>query len=115
MPGTRNNGTNPLIVPTLDLDALLAEASLEPRPVKLMGKTYHVRRDLTGTQVTEYWKLVREGKDVDALAMIVTAPVMLNKILEKLPREHMLIVVREIMQAAGLVDMVGDVGEARAS
>lgn len=115
MPGTRNNGTNPLGVPTLDLDALLSEASLEPRPIKLMGKVYQVRRDLTGAEVAEYWKLVREGKDVDALSMIVSAPVMLNKVLEKLPREHMLIAVREIMQAAGLVDMVGDAGESKAS
>lgn len=104
-PTARANGA------TLDLDAILAARELKPQTVKLGGKNYTIRRDLTGPQVRQYWDLVKDGKDVDALALICNAPVALNRALEKLPREHMEIAVREIMQAAGIVTARGDAGE----
>lgn len=110
MPGTRNN-VNPLVRPELDLDALLSQHSLDPKPIRLGGKTYQIRRDLTGVEVTEYWKLVRDGKDVEALGLIASAPAMLNKALERLPYEHMKLALQKIMEAAGLVIAGGDSGE----
>lgn len=96
----------------IDLDALLASRSLDPVPVKLGGKTYMVRRDLTGTEAAQYYTLINEGKDVDALALLVSnAPVMLNKALEKLPRQHMILVVQKMMEAAGLLAAGGSEGE----
>lgn len=98
----------------LDLDALIAARSLDPVPVKLGGKTYMVRTDLTGTEAAKFFKLSNEGKDVDALKMIVpSAAVDLNKVLEKLPRTHMIMVVQKLIQAAGLVGSTE--GESKAS
>jgi hypothetical protein len=108
MQGTHNNSTNGT---PLDLDAQLAEIELKPRKVRLGGKDYTIRRDLSGLQVKQYWALVEEGKDVDALAMICTAPVMLNRALENLPHEHMKAAIREIMKAAGVVNTRGESGE----
>lgn len=89
----------------LDLDALLAGRLLKPKPVKLLGHTYQVRTDLTGAQVTEYFKLVNDGEEVEALTLLVgrTGAKKLDAALKKLPREHMNLVVREIMIAAGIV------------
>jgi hypothetical protein len=100
----------------LDLDQLLAERELTPVPVKLGGKNYMVRRDLTSAEVAEFYKLCNEGKDVDALAVLVAnAPVMLNKALEKLPRQHMILVLQKMMEAAGLIPKGGNEGESKAS
>lgn len=114
MQGTQNNNVTKL--PTagvLDLDELLATRTLEPASVKLGGKVYKVRRDLTSNEVTEFYKLAGDGKDVDALAILVTsAPVMLNKTLERLPSAHMKLVLKKMMQAAGLIEAEdGDTGE----
>src|SRR5688500_14568144 len=90
----------------LDLDSLLAGRLLKPKPVKLKGYTYQVRTDLTGPQVAEYFKLVNNGEDVQALTMLVGAASAkkLNAVLEALPREHMNLAVQEIMLAAGVVN-----------
>lgn len=104
------------VTQVVDLDALLATRELTPVPVKLGGKTYMVRRDLTGTEAAEFFKLSQDGKDVDALAILVTnAPVMLNKTLEKLPRQHMVLVVQKMMEAAGLIPAGSTEGESQAS
>lgn len=90
----------------LDLDALLAKRSLEPKPVKLGGYTYKVRTDLTGEQVAKYFKLVNEGESLAALTLLVgaTAAKKLYAALDKLPRGHMNLVVQEFMVAAGIVN-----------
>src|SRR5687767_9844968 len=89
----------------LDLDALLATRLLKPKPVKLQGHTYQVRTDLTGDQVVEYFKLADAKEDVKALTILVgsASAKKLNSVLQKLPREHMNLVVREFMVAAGIV------------
>lgn len=115
MPGTRNN---PLAVDALDLDALLAERSLDPKPVKLKGKTYMVRRDLTGQEVADYFKLVRasEDRDVEALSILVgDEAVGLNEALNALPQQHMQLAVQKVMAVAGLITEGSDEGESQAS
>jgi hypothetical protein len=119
MPGTQNN-TAALAQDTLDLDALLAKRVLAPKPVKLAGKTYMVRTDLTGAEVTKYFELANEKKDVEGLALLLVGgkgAKEINALLEKLPREHMNIVVRELMVAAQIVIGTSEagVGESKAS
>lgn len=103
-----------------DLDALLAAKSLLPQPVKLGGSTYNVRTDLTGAEITEYFKLANSGKDVEGLALLVgTVPARkLNAYLEKLPQAHMVLAVNELMAIAGVVNGVPQAqpeGESQAS
>src|SRR5687768_3167017 len=105
MPGTRNN-TKPTEGTLLDLDALMAKRVLAPKPVKLVGETYHVRTDLTGAEVTEYFRLANAKKDVEAIALLLVngeGAAEINAVLETLPREHMNLVVQELMVAAGVV------------
>lgn len=107
MPGTRNNITP--IENILDLDALLAKRVLAPKPVKLAGKTYMVRTDLTGSEVGRYFQLANDKKDVEALALLLVdgkGAKEINALLETLPRDHMNIVVRELMVAAQIVNGV---------
>lgn len=103
----------------IDLDALLATRMLEPKPVKLGGYTYSVRTDLTGAEVTKYFALASEKKDVEGLTLLVGRDAKkLNAALEKLPHAHMVLVVQEFMVAAGIVNGVSQAdsaGESQAS
>lgn len=104
----------------IDLDALLATRMLEPKPVKLDGYTYSVRTNLTGAEVTKYFALANEKKDVEGLTLLVGArdAKKLNAVLEKLPHAHMVLVVQEFMVAAGIVNGVSQAdsaGESQAS
>jgi hypothetical protein len=119
MPGTQNNA-NPLVQSTLDLDALLASRVLSPKPVKLAGKTYMVRTDLTGAETAKYFKLANDKKDVEAIALLLVdgqGAKEINALLDKLPREHMNIVLRELMLAAQVAvgTSEADSGESKAS
>lgn len=88
-----------------DLDALLADRALEPRKVKLGGRTFSVRRDLTGEEVLRYWSLARQRKDIEALAIMVgdDDAVELNQIIDPLPMAKMQVVLGKIMRLAGLL------------
>lgn len=106
MQGTPNSKLAAVSDTVMDLDELLASRSLDPVPIRLGGKVYKVRRDLTSKEVAEFYKLAGEGNDVDALAILVkTAPVMLNTALEKLPKVHMTMVLKKMMQAAELIPL----------
>lgn len=114
MAGALSNGQ--LVVDAFDLDLELDALDLSPQPVKLAGVTYMVRRDLTGREIVKYWELARKQKDVEALAMLVgDDAVALNKVLEGLPQQKMQVVVKRIMQKAGLLTADGDQGEVKAS
>jgi hypothetical protein len=108
-PKNETNG-HPLTGSLVDLDALFAEQSLDPVPVKLRDKTYLVRRDLTGNEVAECFRLINGGNDTEALAMLTGADdsVVLNAVLENLPQQHMKLAVRKILVAAGMVDDTED-------
>lgn len=104
----------------VDLDALLATRMLEPKPVKLGGYTYSVRTNLSGAEVTKYFALANEKKDVEGLALLVGLrdAKKLHAALEKLPHAHMVLVVQEFMVAAGIVNGVSQAdaeGESPAS
>lgn len=100
----------------LDLDVELDALDLSPRPVKLGGVTYLVRRDLTGKEIAKYWELVKKQKDTEALALLVgDDAVALNQLLEQLPQQRMQLAVQRIMQTAGLLSGAGEQGESKAS
>jgi hypothetical protein len=100
----------------LDLDVELDALDLSPRPIKLGGTTYTVRRDLTGKEIAKYWDLVKKQKDTEALALLVgDDAVALNTVLEKLPQQRMQLAVQRIMQTAGLLNTAGEQGESAAS
>lgn len=108
------NGVN--VLDEFDLDAELDAIDLSPRPVKLGGVTYMVRRDHTAKDVVLYWELVKQSKDVEALAMLVgDDAAALNTFLEQLPKPRMTRAVQALMQQAGLLTMEGEQGEAKAS
>lgn len=116
--GTRNSKSPLVSVDTLDFDALLAERSLEPKPVNLKGRTFYVRTDLTGQEMADYFRLTRaaEDRDVEALSILVGDDATdLNGILNWLPQKHMVFIVRKIMEAAGLITSGDDEGESEAS
>lgn len=106
MQGTQKKNNDTAAGDVLDLDALLAARSLRPKRVKLMGETYTVRRDLGSEQVVEYFKLVHQGKNLEALAMIVGGEdeaKRMNAALDPLPQEHINTVLNRIMRVAGLL------------
>ncbi|WHT21021.1 hypothetical protein N8J89_08120 [Crossiella sp. CA-258035] len=124
MQGTRNTRRKTGNVSNvIDLDALLAKRLLKPVPTVLGGHTYQVRTDLTGAEITEYFSLTGEGKDVEALTLLVGADdaERLNTALADLPQAHMTLVVRKIMTSAGVIRGVpedadeGSVGEGESS
>lgn len=98
----------------LDFDKLLAGRLLEPKSVKLAGHVYTVRTDLTGAEVTRYFALANEKKDEEALALIVGTKdaKKLNGVLNGLPRDHMNLVVQELMVTAGIVNGVSQAAQA---
>lgn len=112
--GARNTRKkNPLVVGT-DIDALLADAVLEPAPVTLGGKTYTVRTDLTGDEVSLYVATVNAGKHLEALTLLVGPDdaVTLQDHIKALPRLHQRIVNAEIMRASrALADFAASVEE----
>jgi hypothetical protein len=115
-PNSLNNANVVGGVVELDLDAVLAEIDVSPRPVKLGGVTYMVRRDLTAQDVVLYWELVKQSKDAEALALLVgDNATALNAFLEQLPKPHAVRAGQVIMQQAGLLTAEGEQGEAKAS
>lgn len=102
MQGTQNNDTNPLVREVVDLDALLVERSLEPVPMKLGGKTFKVRTDLTGEECTQFIKLVNDEKDLEAFTILVGKrdAVVLNNLMDKMPREHAALVSSHLMRSS---------------
>lgn len=88
---------------TIDLDVLLAKVDLSPVPVVLKGHTYQVRRDLTGEETVECFRLIDASKDAEALAMLVGEDgEQLNMAFEKLPRQHMVLAVQQFLALAEL-------------
>lgn len=103
MQGTQNSKPNPLMREVLDLDALFAERSLAPAPVKLAGKTYEVRTDLTSVECDQFLELWRQGgKRVEALSLLVGKrdAVILDKALEKMAHVHQATASAHILRAS---------------
>lgn len=131
MQGTPTNNTNPLMREVVDLDALFTERDLKPTPLKLGGKTYEIRTDLTTSEVNEFlkhWRSSAAGSDVAALSILVGKrdAIMLEKALNKLPHEHQAHASAHVLRASRalaqyvatddeLVARYGEPGESKAS
>lgn len=105
MQGTQPNSTNPLMREMVDLDALFVERSLDPVPVKLGGKTYNVRTDLTTVEVNDFlrhWRSSSDDSQVAALTILVGKrdALTLEKALAKLPNEHQTVAATHILRAS---------------
>lgn len=104
--------------PDEDWDALIGEIDLSPVVVKLAGRVYSVRRDLTQEEVPQYWKKAAERDDVGCLQMLVGDDdgATLNGVLDKLPQLQSQAILKRIMIRAGLIQDTGErAGEAQAS
>lgn len=106
-------GTPSKLTTITDLDALLKKRALKPKKVKFGGHVYKVRTDLTGKEISEYFKLAGDKQDREALALLVgdEDAERLNDALEGLPAQHMTLAVREFMVAAEIVNGVSESGE----
>lgn len=95
----------------MDLDAQLDAIDVSPKQVKLGGQTFNVRRDLTQVEVGNYFTLVNEQRDQEALAILVGAvdAPRLNDLVGALPRPRMVKAIQELMKVAGLIG--DDAGE----
>lgn len=111
-PALNGHGVN-----ILNLDAELDALDLSPVPMQIGGKVYLVRRDLTGSEINQYWELARAQKDVEALAVLVGAEdgATLSAVLDALPHQKMQLVLKRVMITAGLLTDDGTSGESRAS
>lgn len=100
----------------LNLDDLLGAIDVSPRPVRLGGHVYMVRRDLTAAEASTCLRLINEGKELEATAMLVgDDAVTLDAALKDLPRPRLIAASQHILQVAGLVTASGDMGESQAS
>lgn len=101
----------------LNLDAELEEIDLSPVPVSLAGRTYLVRRDLTGDEIRRYWELARAAKDAEAFSILVGPEdgAILNAVLDSMPKTRFDLAAKRIMQTAGLMAADGNPGESKAS
>lgn len=103
MQGTQNSKPNPLMREVVDLDALFAERSLAPAPVKLAGKTYEVRTDLTSVECDQFLALWQQSeKRVEALSILVGKrdAVVLDRALAKMPHVHQATAATHILRAS---------------
>lgn len=89
-----------------NLDAVVDSVDVSPASVTLQGNTFTVRRDLTGPEILRYWQFVQEGDDVAALSILVGSAdgPRLNSLVEALPQKRMVLVIRKVMDIAGLTD-----------
>ena len=116
---------HPLLGNVLDLDAELDSIDLAPVPMKIGGKVYEIRRDLTGQEIADYYRLAdessaaekpstRSAKQIEALSLLLVTgadAAALSAILDALPQQRMVVAVRRIMATAGLVTDSGQLGE----
>lgn len=88
-----------------DFDTLFAARSLAPKPAKLMGVEFTVRRDLTPEEVIEYWRLMRQSQVLDATALLVGEQdaVRLDDVLSALPAEHIRTFMDRLQRIAGVL------------
>lgn len=100
----------------LNLDALLDKIDVSPKPLRLGGKVYMVRRDLNAEEASRCLSLINAGKELEATAMLVgDAAVDLDNVLKSLPRPRLLAASQHILSVAGLVQPGGAMGESQAS
>lgn len=123
MPGTRNTSRSktPVVRVDRDIDAMLNDMVLPPEPVRLGGKTYLIRTDMTSAEVREYNRLALSGKDSQAITLLLADGEKadeINAYLDTLPQAKLVRAVHELMFAAGIATRTADgadSGESKAS
>jgi hypothetical protein len=97
---TRNTPIN------LDQD-LLGQRLAKPQTVVLAGREWSVRRDLTGAEVFEFWRLFTASDTAAVLGLLVGAEEgkELAELLETLPVNRFLHVLSRLMDIAGIKRM----------
>lgn len=109
-----SNGVAPSVA-ELNLDDLLGKIDVTPKPVRLGGRVYMVRRDLTAAEASTCIRLINEGKELEATALLVgDDAVALDATISALPRQHQLVASQHLLQVAGIM-AGGDLGESPAS
>lgn len=112
----------------IDLDAMVADRTLEPVPIRLFGEEWKLRRDLTPNEAADWLnklnadtvtvERVFDGETVEVevdgeaaawgiLLGDLDLGIRLNDILLDKPREHVRIIGQECIRRAGLGDLVG--------
>lgn len=115
---TTNGSYAGAVAEELDLDALLGRIDVSPQPVRLAGRVYQVRRDLTSVEATRCLRLISEGKELEATSMLLAEPddgVALDQALRDLPHARREAASVHILRTAGLPTAGGDRGESPAS
>lgn len=88
----------------IDLDAMLFQRSTKPATVRLSGRDFELRRDLSAEEVVQCWVLFGEGKDDAAWKVLLgeeDGPA-LNKMIQSLPQQMYQHVLRKLLATAGL-------------
>ncbi|MGW5645065.1 hypothetical protein ACWEV3_40990 [Saccharopolyspora sp. NPDC003752] len=90
----------------LDLNALFTARALKPRRVTVAGIAFDVRRDLSSDEVVEFFTKSANGRQMEALAMLVgdESAREIDDKLAILPVEHVRKIYRRIMQVAGVLE-----------
>lgn len=86
----------------LDDDAPIA---LSPKPVRIFGREWTIRREWTAAEVVRYWILADSRKEVEAAALLVGGEDAeeFARIISALPQELMLGKLRKLLRIAGLL------------
>lgn len=93
-----------------DLDVLIMSRSLKPCKVKLLGRTWTVKRDFTPTEIGEYWVHIDSGRTVDGMKMLFgeKAGAEMAELVSAMPTEMLTSPMRRIYQIAGLLRRPND-------
>lgn len=112
-----DNGVPPALA-ELNLDDILGRIDVSPKPVRLAGRVYMVRRDMTSVEATQCLRLIQQDKELEATAMLLQShddAVALDAALRDLPHARRELASTHILRTAGIVTAGGDLGESPAS
>lgn len=100
---TALNGVAPSVA-ELDLDAILDKVDTSPKPVRLCGEVYMVRRDLTVAEANECLRLIGDRKELEATVILVgsDAAVRLDAALRTLPLAKQVVASNHLLRTANL-------------
>lgn len=100
----------------IDLADAFEEIDVSPKPVKLGGRTYLVRRDLTSAEVEKFWKLAGQKDDAAALeVLVVEGGRELSAAIAALPARHSQPALDRVLDIGQVPGRKGDTGEYVAS
>jgi hypothetical protein len=108
----------------IDIDAMLIQRSTDPVIIRLGGREWLIRRDLTAEEVVNFWKLSDSNESVAAWALLTgddESAQDLHATITPLPAEIFVNVSRQIIRAAGLsitgtdLESAGGSGNSKAS